>query len=150
LLQGSTTGSGVTYSWSPASYLNNPFVLRPQASPPQAITYTLTATSQYGCGVDSDKVKVEVIDKLFIPTAFTPNNDGLNDTWEIITFETYPNATVDVYNRWGQKVYSGTGNKYQPWDGRYQGQIVSPGTYVYFIRLNKTAAVIKGVVNVVE
>jgi gliding motility-associated-like protein len=150
LLQGSGTGVGLTYSWSPPSYLDDPQTLSPKANPPQTIIYTLTVSSDYGCGSAQDDMKVEVIDKLFIPSAFTPNNDGLNDTWQLITFDTYPEATVNVYNRWGQLVYSSTGNNYQPWEGRFNGQPVESGTYVYAIRLNKNASVIKGTVSVIR
>src|SRR4029079_8544680 len=89
LLVGSATGDGISYSWSPPVGLNSPFVLRPEAAPAQTTIYKLTAASNYGCGTDTDVVIVRVIDSLFIPTAFTPNHDGLNDTWEIITFEKY-------------------------------------------------------------
>lgn len=150
ILQGTAEGSGLRYEWSPAAHLNDPSILRPQANPPQTIIYTLTVTSDHGCGIASDDVKVEVIDKLFIPSAFTPNRDGLNDIWQLITFDTYPEATVNVYNRWGQLVYASTGSNYQPWDGSFKGEPVETGTYVYFVKLSKNAAILKGTVSVIR
>jgi gliding motility-associated-like protein len=150
LLLGRATGDGISYSWSPSTYLNNPLAIMPQATPLQTTTYKLTVTSNYGCGTATDEVIVKVIDSLLIPTAFTPNNDGLNDTWEIITFRRYPDATVDVYNRWGQRVYNSTGNNYKPWDGKFEGQLAQPGAYVYFIRLKKNSGILKGMLNIIE
>ena len=108
------------------------------------MVYTLTVTSNTGCGTSTDEVKVEVIDKLFIPTAFTPNNDGLNDRWEIITIEEYPNAMVEVFNRYGQRVYKSSGKNYVPWDGTFQGKPALPGVYVYVINLHNNTALHKG------
>ncbi len=150
LLEGKVSGSNVTYAWSPATYLDNSSIQRPKASPPAEIIYTLTVTSNNGCGVVTDDVKVEVIDKLYIPSAFTPNRDGLNDIWEIITFDEYPNATVQVFNRWGQTVYSGKGLHYKPWDGTYNGQPVETGTYVYIIDLHNNKKILKGTVTVIR
>ena len=112
--------------------------------------YTLTAISNNGCGVATDDVKVEVIDKMYIPSAFTPNNDGLNDLWEIITFDEYPNGTVQVFNRWGQTVYFNKGLNYHPWDGTYKGLPVERGTYVYIIDLHNNKKIIKGTVTVIR
>jgi gliding motility-associated-like protein len=150
VLQGSAAGAGISYSWSPSTYLNDPLAIRPQATPLQTTTYKLTVTSNYGCGTDTDAVIVKVIDSLLIPTAFTPNNDGLNDTWEIITFRKYPDATVEVYNRWGQRVYSSTGSNYEPWDGKFAGQPALQSSYVYFIRLKKNSEIVKGILNIIR
>jgi gliding motility-associated-like protein len=120
------------------------------ATPVQTTRYTLAVTSSYGCGTVTDTVTVKVIDSLLIPTAFTPNHDGLNDSWEIITFTKYPQAIVEVYNRWGERVYSSTGNNYRPWDGKFRGQLADPGAYVYYVRLRKNAEVIKGILNLIE
>lgn len=145
-LEGGVAGSNVSYTWSPTSYLDNPLLIQPKAGPLVTTTYRLTVISNNGCGISTDDVKVEVIDKLFIPTAFTPNNDGLNDKWEIVTFEDYPNATVEVFNRYGQSVYRGYGKNYQPWDGAFKGKPALPGVYVYMINLGNNSAIHKGTV----
>ena len=87
---------------------------------------------------------------LFFPTAFTPNNDGLNDSWEIITFGKYPDAIVEVYNRWGQRMYRSTGSNYEPWDGNFEGQPALPGIYVYFVRLKKESEILKGLLHIIK
>lgn len=150
VLMGSAGGSGINYSWSPSTYLSDPLSITPIANPLQTITYKLTVTSNYGCGTSTDLVTVKVIDSLLIPTAFTPNNDGLNDTWVIITFAKYKDATVEVYNRLGQRVYSGSGSNYKPWEGTFEGEPVLAGTYVYSIRLKKHSEIIKGILNVIR
>lgn len=149
-LDGNATGSNVSYSWSPPTYLDNPNYLKPVAKPPSTITYTLTVISNNGCGISTDEVKLEAIDKLFIPTGFTPNNDGLNDKWEIVTFEDYPEAVAEVYNRYGQLVYRGYGKNYKPWDGTYNGKPALPGVYVYLVNLHNGKSVLKGTLTLIR
>jgi gliding motility-associated-like protein len=67
---------------------------------------------------------------LAIPNTFTPNGDGINDTWVIPNLEYYPKSTVNIFNRWGQKLFSSTGYPV-PWDGTYQGSQLPTGTYYY-------------------
>jgi len=70
--------------------------------------------------------------RLIIPNTFTPNGDGINDKWIIGYIEDYPNATVNVFNRYGQKVLTSIGYN-MPWDGTYNGVKVPVGTYYYII-----------------
>jgi gliding motility-associated-like protein len=149
-MDGNASGTNVTYSWSPPTYLDNPNYLKPIAKPPGTITYTLTVVSNNGCGVSTDDVKLEAIDKLFIPTGFTPNSDGLNDRWEIITFEDYPQAVAEIYNRYGQLIYRGHGNNYKPWDGTFNGKPCLPGVYVYLVNLHNGKPILKGTVNLIR
>lgn len=149
-LTGNASGTNISYNWTPPTYLDNPNYLRPIAKPPATITYTLNVVSNYGCGIARDSVKLEAIDKLFIPTAFTPNNDGLNDIWEIVTFDEYEAAIVDVYNRYGQLIYRGYGKNYKPWDGTFKGQPARPGTYVYMLNLNNGKPILKGTLELIR
>jgi gliding motility-associated-like protein len=149
LLEGKVTGTDINYSWSPPDYLDNPQLERPRASPAESQMYTLTAVSARGCGSSTDEAKVEVITKLYIPNAFTPNGDGLNDKWTIILFEEYPKGIVQVYNRGGQLVYRGYANSYIPWDGRTNGGSILAGTYVYFVDLGDGSSLLKGTVTLV-
>jgi len=149
-LNGNATGTNVTYSWSPPTYLDNPNYLKAIARPPGSITYTLTVVSGNGCGISTDEVKLEAIDKLFIPTGFTPNNDGLNDRWEIVTFEDYPEAVAEIYNRYGQLIYRGHGKNYKPWDGTFNGKPCLPGVYVYLVNLHNGKPILKGTVNLIK
>ncbi len=149
-LNGNVSGSNVSYSWLPPTYLDNPNYLKAIARPPGTMTYTLKVVSNNGCGVSTDDVKLEAIDKLFIPTAFTPNSDGLNDKWEIVTFEDYPEAIAEIYNRYGQLIYRGYGKDYKPWDGKFKNQPCLPGVYVYLVNLKNGKPILKGTVNLIR
>ena len=70
--------------------------------------------------------------QLVIPNTFTPNGDGINDTWIINYIEYYPNATVNIFNRYGEKMLTSIGYGV-PWDGTYKGVNVPAGTYYYII-----------------
>ena len=74
---------------------------------------------------------------LFIPSIFTPNGDGINDTWEIHGIDLYSNVDVQVFNRWGQIVYE-TEGEYVPWDGVSQtsNKDQEIATYYYVLNLN--------------
>lgn len=87
------------------------------------------------------------IDCIKIPNAFTPNNDGINDIWIIENLELYPNAYLQVYNRWGQKLYAGS--HIDKWDGTYNGKFVPSGTFVYILNLYNGDDSYIGTVNVV-
>lgn len=132
-LDGSVEGN-VTYSWSPTDYLNDPNLLTPVATPPHDMRYFLTATSANGCGINIDDVFVRVYEKITIPSTFTPNNDGVNDIWNIEALETYPEGIISVFNRSGKQVFQSRGYS-KPWDGKLNGSPLPAGTYYYVIDL---------------
>ncbi len=74
--------------------------------------------------------------ELVIPTGFTPNNDGVNDTWEIDNIQNHEDAVVRVYTREGVLIYESVGF-YKEWDGTYNGKIVKPGVYYFTIEIVK-------------
>lgn len=121
----------VNYLWSPATGLDNPAVADPKASPSDDITYTLTVTTDFGCS-DQDQVFVKVLKSPVIPNIFSPNGDGVHDRWVINYLDTYPGATVEIYNRYGQLVYRSVGYT-TPWDGTVNGKPVPVGTYYYIV-----------------
>jgi len=86
---------------------------------------------------------------LRIPNAFTPNGDGVNDTWDIEYIDNYPRAHIMVFNRWGQKLYDATCND-EPWDGMFDGQKVPTGSYTYIVDLHNEIEPFTGVVSVVH
>src|SRR3546814_10866744 len=75
-------------SWSPATNLDAPSSPTTKASPLVSTTYVLTVTNENGCTA-SDTMHVAVLDKMIIPSAFTPNADGMNDAWEILGITDY-------------------------------------------------------------
>ena len=78
---------------------------------------------------------ITVGNPLGLPTSFTPNNDGYNDTWDVDGLLDYNLADIRIFDRWGQVVHRSVGYS-QPWDGRNGGKEVPVGTYYYAIDLN--------------
>ncbi|TSJ39605.1 T9SS type B sorting domain-containing protein [Mucilaginibacter corticis] len=77
------------------------------------------------------------------PNAFTPNGDGINDNWEIKHLDLYTNCTVEVLNRYGQKVYYSNGYPI-PWNGKLNGTNLPVGTYYYIIKLGNSTKPVTG------
>lgn len=131
ILDGSANGS---ISWDNANTLSDPTIENPIASPSTTTDYILTVT-QNGCTA-MDTVTVEVSLPIVLPNTFTPNGDGTNDTWIIFRIESYPNCDVNIYDRWGQRVYHSIGYTNQkPWDGTNSGAFLPAATYYYVIDL---------------
>ncbi|MFB9863661.1 PKD domain-containing protein [Rufibacter immobilis] len=127
-LQGSGQGQ---LSWTPTIGLSNPDISNPFASPATSTTYYLHARSEAGC-TNLDSMEVKVVKRLQIPTAFSPNADGTNDTWVLEGIQDYPLISIEIYNRWGQLVYSTRGYP-SPWDGKRNGSDLPIGAYYYII-----------------
>lgn len=106
-------------------------------------TYVITqvVTDGYGCS-DTARAAIKINNitneiSTLIPNAISPNGDGKNDVWKLDFLSLlYPNASVEIYNRWGEKVYSAEGSYNDPWDGTYKGQLLPIGTYYYILKLN--------------
>ena len=142
------TDSALNYLWTPPSYLSNDTVLNPVCSPLSNVTYTFTASTKEGCS-RSDTVRVFVLFPPVVPNAFSPNGDGINDTWKIKYLDTYPGATVDVYSRYGQLVFHSNGYQTE-WDGTINGQPLTVGTYYYIINPKNGRAVISGSITIIR
>lgn|GEM_PF-5661520 len=85
--------------------------------------------------------------------AFTPNGDGINDTWIIGSIEHYPTNLILVYNRWGQKVYEHSGAYDEPWDGKDMFGIPVPdNAYFYIIYGDRKdeKSIVKGNVSIIR
>ncbi len=148
-LNGTIQGDNITnFYWSPATYLNDPTSLTPITTPTDSITYTLTVVSQT-CGTSTSSVYVRLYKKITIPNTFSPNNDGINDYWNIDALVTYPESSILVYNRYGQPVFQSTGYA-RPWDGTYNSSPLPPGTYYYIIDLKNNTPKIAGWVLIVR
>lgn len=147
-LAATATGSGLQYLWTPATYLNNAITLQPVTTPIDDITYTLTVTSANNCTA-SDQVFIKVLKAPTVPNVFTPNGDGVNDKWVIQYLESYPGATVDVFNRYGSLVFHSLGYS-KPWDGTFNGNQLPAGTYYYIINPKNGRKQISGFVDIVR
>ncbi len=121
----------VTYSWSPNIDISNPNIENPVITGTVDRTYILTVTDIRGCQ-SSASVEVTVSPEIIIPNTFTPNGDGINDQWNIQGLIAYQQATVDVFDRNGQKIFHSVGYG-TPWDGTFKGQQVPYGVYYYII-----------------
>jgi len=135
-LGGSPTSSaaGATYLWSPAQFLSDSASGNPMASPNLTTWYKVVVKDAAGC-VNSDSVLLTVVPQIVLNSGFTPNGDGKNDTWVIDGIQKFPKCLVEVYNRWGQLLFSSVGYP-TPWDGKYNGENLPVGTYYYAINLN--------------
>jgi gliding motility-associated-like protein len=122
-----------TYEWSPATGLDNPTLRNPTATVTQDITYTLLVTSANGCKAQAF-TNILVADYLYIPDAFSPNDDGINETWELRKTDQHPDFEVYIYNRWGELVFYAKEGQKNFWDGTYQGIKVASGLYTYLIK----------------
>jgi gliding motility-associated-like protein len=133
----------VTYT----GFVNNDGAAQLTALPGVTTTATISsAVGQYPINVDNNAASPDYLFKynpgiltitpilsvLNIPNTFTPNGDGINDTWVIKDLEYYQKATMNIFNRWGQKVFTSVGYPI-PWDGTYQGKALPAGTYYYMI-----------------
>ncbi len=134
VINGNAKGTDVTWFWTPPATMDNPNALRTKVNPPQSQTYTLHVVSTHGCGEATDNVFVRVYEKLEIPNAFSPNGDGINDTWIIEPLEFFPESVTTIYNRYGKPIYTSKGYA-KPWDGRVNGNPVPVGMYYYVIDL---------------
>ena len=118
--------------WVPIQGLSAVNVQNPTVSPSESTTYKLLVSSDIGCAAE-DTVRVIVDDRLRVNNGFSPNGDGSNDVWELALLRDFPNASVKIYNRWGQLLYAS--EPYIPWDGTFRGQPMAIGTYYYVIDL---------------
>ena len=148
-LQPAVSDPAVTYLWAPNINISSTTEKNPVITADVSRTYTLTVTDVRGC-VSSDEVNVIVSPEITIPNAFTPNGDGVNDQWNIRGLVAYQQATVDVFDRNGQKIFHSVGYG-NPWDGTYKGQQVPYGVYYYIIDPKLTGLqVLSGSVTVIR
>lgn len=138
-------GDNTSYSWLPDRYIDDVHSLQPIVSPVNDMTYFLTANSNDGCGVSKDSVKIHVYKKVIIPNAFSPNGDGINDTWNIKALNSYNDYELSVFNRYGRIIFT-TGNYSKAWDGSFNGKPMPAGTYYYLLDLKQALPKLKGYV----
>ena len=144
-----TSGNDLQFLWTPNQYmvdntLEHPTVVNPHTD----MTYKLTVTARGGCA-RSDEMFVKLLKGPRIPNTFTPNNDGINDKWEIQYLNTYTKNRVQVFTKAGQLVFESYGYT-SPWDGTYKGKPLPMDTYYYIIEPNNGRDPITGYVTIVK
>jgi gliding motility-associated-like protein len=131
-----TTTEQPIFSWLPADVVSNPSVQNPTATLTVSTLFIVTATNRNTNCSSKDSVFVELNElscskeNVFIPNAFTPNGDGINDVF-IPRSLILKSMRLGIYNKWGNKVFE-TDDLTKSWDGNYKGEPVEPGTYGYF------------------
>jgi gliding motility-associated-like protein len=87
---------------------------------------------------------------LVIPDAFSPNGDGINDVWNIKGIHLNPDATITVFNRWGQMLWRSERGYPVPWDGRSRGEDLPIDSYHYVIDLHNGLAPLIGAITIIR
>ncbi len=134
---------GVGFNWLPASGVMSPNEAEPSISPLGAgeFTYKVRISDDVSTCVAEDSIRITVIDpddldcnKLYLPKAFTPNADGLNDTYGISNpFAVDELISFEIFDRWGGRVFY-TESPFERWDGSAHGQMLNPGVFLYRVR----------------
>lgn len=138
-----------TYRWSPATGLSDTTSAKPTAKPTQTTTYIVKGFVK-GC-FKTDTLTITVIDINDVVQKepyFSPNGDGVNDTWTILNIDKYPDAQITIYNRWGQEMMRFINYK-NDWDGRYNGQLLE-GTLYYKIYIPSANKFFAGDINILR
>ncbi len=134
---------GTSFQWTPATGVALPTDAEPLITPAQAglATYALEIRGEAGACVAYDTLTIQVIDpadldcnRIFLPTAFTPNADGRNDAFGISNpFAIQELISFEIFDRWGSLVFTST-DPFDRWDGTFDGQQLNPGVLLYRIR----------------
>lgn len=141
--------------WTPTTNINNQNTAAPDVFPVNTTTYHVEAVYTFKGGPTCyayDDVIVKVIPgkKLFFYNTFTPNGDGANDVFYVGNIEQYPDNVLEIYNRYGQKIFTKTGYSNE-WNGTYEGQEIPGGTYFYFLDTKSPAGgTYKGSVTIIK
>lgn len=139
------TGNIASFQWIPADKLISPLSLTPQTALLNETTYfKLTVTNDQGCSAAATAT-IKIFTGLYMPNAFTPNDDGMNDLFRIPPTNNLTLKEFSVYDRWGNRIFT-TKNSNRGWDGTFNGKKQNAGVYTYFIRsiINSKEIFLKG------
>lgn len=131
-----TQGQGYSYNWTPSDLISNASIYNPVSSPIQTTLYTVIVSDNNLCsGQDTVTVKVIqyecVTSSIYIPNAFSPNGDGINDIFKVRS-AALKALHLEIYDRWGNKVFE-TDDLTNGWNGTYKGQPAQAEAYGYFV-----------------
>jgi gliding motility-associated-like protein len=149
-MQDGTDTVSVQYGFGPITYQWDDPNMQTTAIATNLIsseTYTVIVTDSIGCTLTTEVFIEPTIGCFYITNAITPNGDGSNDQWMIGGLEFFPNAKVQVVNRWGQVVFESTGYP-AAWDGTYKGEPLPVADYYYIIDYSEEADPIMGTVTI--
>ncbi|MGC4034937.1 MAG: gliding motility-associated C-terminal domain-containing protein [Chitinophagaceae bacterium] len=159
-LSGQVSGGNASMTlWEPGDGLSCTHCLNPVAKVTASVQYTVTVQNDYSCiAKDVITIKTFTSGKVDIPSAFTPNNDGLNDVFYIMGGKEVKQVNnLAVFNRWGQKIFESTNSpandRNYGWKGMFKGSPVDGGVYVYLATvefLDGTKEVYKGTITLIR
>ncbi|MFH2144122.1 MAG: gliding motility-associated C-terminal domain-containing protein, partial [Bacteroidota bacterium] len=146
----SVTGGTVPYSfiWNTDPVQNDSSVTNLFAN-----DYSVTITDFNNCTAVYQYAVTDGTDFcLNIPNVFTPNGDAVNDKWEITGIQRYSEVKIEIFNRWGDVIYtysgSGSGYKSLPWDGTFNGRELPISSYIYILDLKDGSEPYNGIVTI--
>ena len=144
-------GNFTSFEWQPVTGLSDPAFMTPDLVVTETQLYTLTGTTPNGCK-ETDSLMVILVDDVKAYSGFTPNGDGINDTWIIQNADGYPEITVEIFNRWGERVFQSKGydNSTKVFNGSRNGKDLPVGTYYYVIRKDPGSKAVTGNVTIVR
>ncbi len=150
-----TASGGITYMWSPSAGLSCPTCSNPTLYPTGTTTYTVIISDALGC-TSMATVRVDVEDKNcetpFLPDAFSPNEDGVNDQYCIYNTNCIKTMNLEIYNRWGEKLFITTNPEFC-WNGYFKGNQLNSSVLVYSftaILLNGEGIHMKGNISLIK
>ncbi len=148
-IESTASGTIVSYFWEPPLYLSHVDSLQPLIIKPRLDQqYKLTVTGRGGC-ISTDFMKMTVQRLPQPPNTFTPNGDGINDSWGIRFLDQYPGAVIEVYNTAQQLVFRNVGYT-KPWDGSINGRPAPAGTYYFVIDTRNRRGKLSGYVTIIR
>ncbi len=125
---------GLSYTWAPATFLNDPNIANPIAIINSTQIFTVKAFTPQGCeSYDDVKITIYMGPDIYLPNAFTPNDDGINDLFSGKPVGIDEFSYLKIFNRYGQEIFSTTDYR-KGWDGKWKGQKQEAGVYVYIAR----------------
>jgi gliding motility-associated-like protein len=128
----------LNFQWFPAHYLNADTIAEPTASPTENTVFSAFVNDEFSCE-KNDSVEIVVLDVfcnedyVFVPNAFTPNDDGHNDILYVYS-EMVRDIFFAIYDRWGKMVFS-TKDITKGWDGTYKNKELDPAVFVYYLEV---------------
>jgi len=143
---------GVVYRWSADPSISDSTVANPIVRPLITTTYTCLVINELGCESTAEfTVTVDRSLDVVPEKAFTPNNDGNNDTWYIEKMDLYPDCRLTLFNRQGVKIFEEEAySNFQPWNGTTNGSLVPAGVYFYLIDCGEEAGRQTGSVTIIR
>lgn len=143
-LSPSLTGNPNRFLWSPATFLDDPAVASPSVVQIlNPIMYTLRVSNASGC-MASDSIRIRIVERIYVPDAFSPNGDGLNDYWNLVGIEAFPEAVITIFSRWGEVIFRSGQGYHEPFAGLMNGRELPAGMYAYTVATAPNRPVMRG------